>query len=186
MKMGLQELAQYTYQELKKHGIEVTLSGGACVTIYSENAYMSGDLDFIRNLHDRFETVSGVMETLGFKRQGRHFTHPDSELFVEFPAPPLTVGNEAPKQVVEHPMNTPKGNAPVRMLSPTDCVKDRLCGYFYWNDQQCLEQAILVSKSQKVDMKEVERWSKHERMAEKFREFAVLLGNTGRHGKGNQ
>jgi len=54
-KMRLQELAHHTYQGLKKKGINVTLSGGACVSIYTENAYQSGDLDFIRNMTDSFE-----------------------------------------------------------------------------------------------------------------------------------
>jgi hypothetical protein len=46
--MNLEELAQYTYGGLKEDGIDVTLSGGACVSIYTCNAYQSGDLDFIR------------------------------------------------------------------------------------------------------------------------------------------
>jgi hypothetical protein len=174
-KIGLQELAQFTYQELKRNGIEVTLSGGACVSIYTQNAYQSSDLDFIRNIRDRFETVSEIMEEIGFRREGRHFIHPGSEFTVEFPPPPLTVGNEPPRQVIEHELITPRGNAPVRMLSPTDCVKDRLCAYFYWNDLQSLEQAVMVSSRIKVDMKELERWAAQERMTERFLEFKASL-----------
>jgi len=90
--MSLQELAQFKYQGLKKEAIEVGLSGGACVSIYTDNAYQSGDLDFIRQGSESFERVSAVMIAMGFKNHGRHFTHPDSEFFVEFPRPPLTVG----------------------------------------------------------------------------------------------
>jgi len=176
-KMGLEALAQYAYNGLKKAGIDVTLSGGACVSIYTENAYQSGDLDFIRQLHDGFDKVTRAMESLGFKREGRHFTHPDSVFFVEFPPPPISVGNEPPRSIVENVLKTDLGEIPVKMLSPTDCVKDRLCGYFYWNDLQCLEQAIMVAvaRGKDVDMKELERWARQEGMRERFSAFEGRL-----------
>jgi hypothetical protein len=45
----------------------------------------------------------------------------------------------------------------LKVLSPTDCVKDRLCAFYFWNDLQGLEQAVLVAKSQQVDLKEIKR-----------------------------
>lgn len=174
-KMSLQELAQHTYQGLKKKGINVTLSGGACVSIYTENAYQSGDLDFIRNMTDSFEKVTAAMTTMGFERHGRHFQHPDSEFFVEFPPPPLTVGEEPPQSVLEYAIETDMGSIEVLMLSPTDCVKDRLCGFYHWNDRQSLDQAVLVAGCKQVDMKEIERWSEKERMQEKFLVFKKAL-----------
>jgi hypothetical protein len=66
----------------------------------------------------------------------------------------------------------------LRIISATDCVKDRLCAYYFWNDQQGLEQAVLVSKSQKVDLKEVKRWSKVEGKESEFEVFKnKLRGN---------
>jgi hypothetical protein len=47
--MSAGELAAFIYSYLKEHGIEVVLSGGACVTIYSQNKYFSPDLDFIES-----------------------------------------------------------------------------------------------------------------------------------------
>ncbi|MBW8890386.1 MAG: hypothetical protein JF616_21745 [Fibrobacteres bacterium] len=176
-KMGLEAMAQYAYSGLKKAGIDVTLSGGACVSIYTDNAYQSGDLDFIRQLHDGFEKVSSVMEGLGFEREGRHFTHPDSGFFVEFPPPPISVGNEPPRSIVENVLKTDLGEMPVKMLSPTDCVKDRLCGYFYWNDLQCLEQAMMVAvaRGEDLDMKELKRWARQGGMLERFSTFQERL-----------
>jgi hypothetical protein len=176
-RMGLEELAQYTYDGLKQAGIDVTLSGGACVSIYTRNAYQSGDLDFIRQLHDGFEKVAGMMEHLGFEREGRHFKHPDSGFIVEFPPPPVSVGNEAPRSIVENVLETKLGKMPVKMLSPTDCVKDRLCGYFYWNDLQCLEQAMMVAvaRGKDVDIKELKRWARQEGMMERFSAFEKRL-----------
>jgi hypothetical protein len=173
--LGLEELAQYTYAGLKQAGIDVTLSGGACVSIYTHNAYQSYDLDFIRQLHDGIEKVAQAMETLGFTRHGRHFEHPDSAFFVEFPPPPLSVGNEPPHAIVENVLKTRLGTLPVKMLSPTDCVKDRLCGYFYWNDLQSLEQALMVARDNPVDKSELKRWAAQERMLERYAVFEEKL-----------
>ena len=48
--------------------------------------------------------------------------------------------------------------------------------HFHWNDRQAFEQAILVASAQKIDLREVERWSAAEGENDKFREFksAVL------------
>lgn len=43
----LKDVALIVCKALKDEGIEAVLSGGAVVSIYSENRYMSLDLDFI-------------------------------------------------------------------------------------------------------------------------------------------
>ncbi len=57
------------------------------------------------------------------------------------------------------------------LLSPTDCVKDRLAAYYFWSDRQALEQAKLVSESQPVDLDEIRRWSEVEDQLDKFEEI---------------
>ena len=57
------------------------------------------------------------------------------------------------------------------MVSPTDCVKDRLCAFYFWNDQQGLAQAVLVAKSQNVDLKEIKRWSIAENKEQEYEAF---------------
>jgi hypothetical protein len=57
------------------------------------------------------------------------------------------------------------------LLSPTDAAKDRLAGYFHGNDLQCLEQAVMICKRNKVNMKNIRSWAKNEGSPEKFREF---------------
>jgi len=59
----------------------------------------------------------------------------------------------------------------LRLLSPTDCVKDRLANYYYHGDRQSLEQALLVAKTTPVDLGEIERWSAAEGMAEAFQKI---------------
>ncbi|MBN1546827.1 MAG: hypothetical protein JW902_09225 [Syntrophaceae bacterium] len=57
------------------------------------------------------------------------------------------------------------------LLSPTDSVKDRLAGYFYGNDNQCLEQAVMICKMNKVVSGNILKWAKKEGRPEKFKEF---------------
>lgn len=62
------------------------------------------------------------------------------------------------------------------LLSPTDCIKDRLSAYFHWEDRQCLSQAILISKTQQIDFDEIERWSQAEGKLEEFNEIKSQMG----------
>jgi len=48
--MSLGEIAAFVCSHLRKHGINVVLSGGACVSIYTTNRYQSYDLDFVENI----------------------------------------------------------------------------------------------------------------------------------------
>jgi len=48
------------------------------------------------------------------------------------------------------------------LLSPTDCVKDRLAAFYHWNDRQCLQQAVWVAQERAIDWKEIEWWSRRE------------------------
>jgi hypothetical protein len=57
------------------------------------------------------------------------------------------------------------------ILSPTDSAKDRLTGYFYGNDAQCLEQAIMICQMNKVRMEDIRLWAKNEGNPDKFKEF---------------
>jgi hypothetical protein len=107
----------------------------------------------------------------GFTPHGRHFVHPDTVFFVEFPTGPLMVGNQRVQHVFER--KTLAGQ--LRLLSPTDCVKDRLAAFYHWNDRQSLEQAVLVAKAQKTDLGDIRRWSLAERQEQKFLLFERAL-----------
>ena len=61
------------------------------------------------------------------------------------------------------------------LLSATDSAKDRLTGYFYGNDAQCLEQAVMICQMNKVAIDEIRKWAKKEGRPEKFKEFEQRL-----------
>jgi len=165
--MSQVELAAYIQSQLQKEGIEVVLSGGGAASFYSSNKYVSKDLDLINAFFVKRKDIRVVMEGMGFKEKGRYFVSPETQFFVEFPDGPLSVGEEPVKAIDEFKLAT----GTLRVISATDCVKDRLCAFYFWNDQQGLAQAILVTKSQKVDLKEVKRWSEVEG---KLNEYGVF------------
>ncbi|MDX1378233.1 MAG: hypothetical protein R3307_05245 [Anaerolineales bacterium] len=156
--MSQSELAAYIQDSLQEAGIQVVLSGGSAVSFYSSNKYVSEDLDLINTGFAKRSKIRSVMGSIGFQEKGRYFVSPDTEYFVEFPDGPLSVGEEPVKEISEYKLAT----GLLRIVSATDCVKDRLCAFYFWNDQQGLAQAVLVAQSQKVDLQEIKRWSKTE------------------------
>lgn len=168
--MSLGELAAFVSSHLRQHGIEVVLSGGSCVTIHSKDQYVSFDLDFIEGSAPRKKLREALAE-IGFVEEARYFKHPDTNFFLEFPPGPLSVGREPVKEVITLEFST----GPLKIISPTDCVKDRLAGFYHWQDKQCLEQAILVAGTQEIDLEEIARWSKVEGKLGEFRKIKRLL-----------
>ncbi|MDN5850721.1 MAG: hypothetical protein L0H63_13970 [Nitrococcus sp.] len=170
--MSAEELAGLVCETLRRAGITTTLSGGGCVAIWSEGKYVSRDLDFIEEGPVPRRKLKNALAELGFVEQHRYFVHPDTEFYIEFPTGPLTVGDERVHKVAVR--NTVAGR--LRLLSPTDCVKDRLAAYFHWNDRQALAQAVLVAEAQSVDMVDLRRWAKAEDATEKLLDFEKALG----------
>lgn len=162
--MSRLELAAFIAAEFRRRNINVVLSGGSCVSIYSAEKYVSIDLDFVNAGFAKRSAIREAMQSLGFSEEKRYFRHPDTALLIEFPPGPLGVGEEPVKQIVEITTDT----GVVRIISATDCVKDRLTWYYHDNDTECLEQAVLVAASNDVDLGEIERWSGAEGRGEAF------------------
>lgn len=170
-KMSQVELAAYIQDSLQAEGIQVVLSGGSAVSFYSSDKYVSKDLDLINTSFSKRSKIKSVMDKLDFKEHGRYFIHSETTFFVEFPDGPLSVGEEPVKEISEFELAT----GILKVLSPTDCVKDRLCAFYFWNDQQGLEQAVLVAKNQQVNLKEIKRWSKVEGKEKEYKVFVDKL-----------
>jgi hypothetical protein len=153
-----EELWRFVAPHLEREGIPVVLVGGAVVAIHSAGAYHSGDLDFVRT--DYFgPDVEKVMARIGFHREGRHYVHPECHhLFVDFVSGPLGIGESTevvPDEVVE-------GGVRIKLLSPTDCVCDRLASYIHFASRDALDQAALVARARPVDWARIERWCRAE------------------------
>ncbi len=147
--MRIDELAALISEKLRMKGVSVTLTGEACVQIYSDEKYVTGDLDFVvdNDFKETTGTIEPLMAELGVQKTGRIFQREDLPYTVEFPPGPLGIGFEYHIKPIEKVLSTGK----LKLLSPTDSVKDRLAGFFYTKDEQCLEQAILICESNQVD-----------------------------------
>ena len=168
---SVEQVATIVCSALEEAGISVVLSGGAAVSIYSDNEYESYDLDFVPTGLGR--RVDRVMKALGFARKQRHWVHPRSSYWVEFPGGPVAIGEE-----VIHDFAERRSAAGVlRLLHPTECVMDRLSWFIYNADRQCLDQAVQVARRHPVKLKRIERWAKGEgpNGPERFREFSSRL-----------
>jgi hypothetical protein len=139
------EVGAFVQSYLRENGIDVVLSGGAVVSFYTKNKYVSKDLDFIQTgLHGRRE-IKKVMGDLGFKETERYFKHPLSDYYIEFPEGPLMVGDEPLS--IDDANRYPLATGTLIILTPTDCIKDRLASYYYFHDLQALNQAIMVAET---------------------------------------
>lgn len=164
------QLAALVCETLSAHGIEAVLSGGSCVSIWSEELYVSNDLDMIVAGMATKNKIGRALTGLGFMPRGkasRYFVHPDTELALEFPSGPLMVGNEQVTRVEE--LVTDHGT--LKLLSTTDCVKDRMAGFLHWNDEQNFQQALLVAQKQSIDWKALEKWFVDEGYPDVFDKF---------------
>jgi hypothetical protein len=169
-KTSLTELAAIVSTALTEAGLEAVLSGGSVVTIYSDNEYQSQDLDFVTP--EKMKDLTAVMMVLGFEKQSRrHFTHPNSEWFVEFPSAPLAVGNEPVRKWDQ--LKT--GVGIIQILSPTQSVMDRLAEYYAWKDKKNFEQAVMIAVRHPIDISKIKSWSKAENELEKFDHFVEAV-----------
>jgi hypothetical protein len=168
-RLSLEQFAVSVAAELKKHNIDVILTGGAVVSIYTTGKYVSKDADFLSATDHR--TITQVMSTLGFENVGKDFYHRDTDFSIEFPGSQLIIGNS--------PME-PEGKIKrhgfiLKLLSPTQCVMDRLAAFYHWRDRQSLEQALLVAQNHPVKIKKIEEWSIAEGKKDKFDDFLTQL-----------
>ena len=115
--------------------------------------------------------IEKALEPIGFRRTGRCFVHDDCPFLLDFVNPPISIGNES----IKHFKTLKTSFGSLQLLTPTDCVKDRLASFFHWNDAQSLEQALLVAESHKIDLTDLKRWAIAEGHSDKLKEFLKAL-----------
>jgi hypothetical protein len=152
-----EELWHYVAWHLEGEGIRSVLVGGAVVAIYTEGLYRSGDLDLVPDDAGRMKLVE-VLSRIGFEvSRSRYFKHPACpHFFLEFPRGPVELGEQFPVVPAEIEVE----GRPLRLLSPTDSVKDRLAGYIHWSSRANFDQAVLICRrqEQRVDLDAVREW----------------------------
>jgi hypothetical protein len=177
----LTELAAIVSNALEREGIIATLSGGAAVSIYSDNRYVSEDLDFVTVA--LVKELRVTLEPLGFKHTGTPrlsvFEHPKTRWYLEFPPAPLSFGGTYvdPSQCAL--LDTGVGK--LRIVTPTQSVMDRLIAAAVWSEAQSLEQALLVAEHQRdnIEWTELDRWVSREGISGD-KEIVIFYKKTGR------
>lgn len=165
------ELAAFVCEHLRSRGVETVLTGGGCVTIYSCNRYESMDLDFVNVAGAPGKRIDSALAEIGFLPEGRIYTNKNARYSVDMLNPPLAIGSEG--IFATHAIKV--GKMELRLLTPTDSVRDRLAAFYFWDDLQALEQALLVARDNPIDLDVVEKWSRREGEAAKFRIFLNKL-----------
>ncbi len=157
---SLEELAAIVSQTLEEAGISATLSGGSAVSIYADNQYQSYDLDYVTSASQK--ELLKTLSPLGFTPSvsARHFEHAETDWLLEFPPSPLGFGELVVDEKEIPSLNTDYG--PIKVITPTLCVMDRLSAYWYHKDRQCLDQAIMVCRKQDINWKALSRWAVNE------------------------
>ncbi len=156
----LTELAAIVSDTLEQAGIVATLSGGAAVSIYTENRYVSQDLDFVTIA--LVNELKNALIPLGFTHTGQPrlsvFDHPNTKWYLEFPPAPLSFGGTYVDPSKCAILKTDMGN--LRIITPTHSVMDRLIAAAAWNEPQSLAQALLIVEHQlkNIDWEELDQW----------------------------
>ena len=157
--MSLMDFAAAISEILTLEGISAVLTGGAAVSIYTNNFYESGDADFISSSDQDVITVA--LARHGFTpitKNNKNFKHPNCEFTLEFPGREVYLLGERQTKV---DMLTINGTT-LQILSPTQSVMDRLSAYIAWKDVQGLDQAQWIAERQPVTLSRIVKWAKVE------------------------
>jgi hypothetical protein len=171
--MSQAEVAAYVQTQLAAKGIRLVLSGGAAVSFYVGSLYTSKDIDLIAEWLPKTAHLNQAMAEIGFMPKMKYFVHPDTQEIIEVLPGPITAGEEHLTRAKEVKLAT----GVLRLLTPTDCTKERLAAYLHWNDTQSLEQALLIARLHKIDLEEIRKWAANEKMPRRFETFLRRLEN---------
>lgn len=151
------------------------LSGGGAAEVYAPSVYQSQDLDFILSFGGG---AAKIIEDLGFLYQSGMYRHPDTIYTLEFPPGPLAIGedyNIKPERLVDEATGRQ-----LDIISPTDCVRDRLAWYLFGNraDFSALSQAVAIAKNlgDQIEYEKIRKWGADERVEERLAHFLVRVG----------
>ncbi|HVS12888.1 MAG TPA: hypothetical protein VMV46_03110 [Thermoanaerobaculia bacterium] len=133
--------------------------GGAAVELYTNGAYVSGDLDFVGSPSEALERA---LKEAGFERAGRHWLLSAKRVFVEFPS--TEIGSQ---QTVELQV----GELRLCVLAPEDLIIDRLAGFQFWQSEVDFENAVLLFRHlrDEIDRKRLARAARSAGVSESVR-----------------
>jgi hypothetical protein len=135
--------------------------------------YHSEDVDFVLQSAPSQRELDDAMATVGFRRRRDQYFHARTRFFVEFPTGPLGIGRDLTVKAVRRRIGV--SASAIQLLSATDSCRDRLAGFYHWNDRQSLDAAVHIALRNRVDMKKIRTWSASEGAVEGFLAFTREL-----------
>jgi hypothetical protein len=167
---------------LDRFSIQGVLTGGSAATVYAPDAYTSMDVDFVITSFPQHQQVEAAMAEIGYIPSATRgmFENPRTQFTVDFPKAPLAVGGD----YIHETETLSRGTTRLRILTPTDCVRDRLAHFYYWDDYTALNAAVGVAKAhrKRIDLSKLRKWTEREsgppsqKHQPKFEEFLRRLG----------
>ena len=169
--LGLKETAAAVFGRLSANGHDPMLCGQSCAAIYGGSGIKAGGIEIaIREFS--LGPVGKLMSELGFAhKEARTFSCDVSPFEVTLLAAPLMIGDDSVSG--SRTIKTKMG--PLKLVTPTDCVRQRLSKFYRWGDRAALSDAVQVAKRQAVDMELIARWSEWEWATDRFQEFLQAL-----------
>lgn len=150
---SLPDLAGAVTAALRGIGCDPVVVGGSASTLHVPEAYRSDDVDFvILGGVDAPRILVEAMKAVGFSQHAGTFVHSENPCTVDFVPSPVAIGDDVLGDFVE--VETAFG--PVRTLSPTDAVCDRLNKYIVWSDSDSLTVALAVARARPIDLARIE------------------------------
>lgn len=156
---------------LDEVGIRAVLTGGSAATIYAPEAYQSRDADFIASWNTKSAEFEETLRLLGFFRDGRVFSHPQSAVTLDFPDHEVRIGDD----FITRFSTLTEGDLTLRLLTPTDSVCDRLAHFYWYADRSALAAALAVARNHPFDEDHVRDWSRRHGEITKCDEFFARL-----------
>jgi hypothetical protein len=119
---------------------DLIVVGGSAIEIYTEGAYVSGDIDICAPR----ETIASVLTAWGFKQPGREWARLDWKIVVDVVAPRVS-GSMRLSRVLETPYGV------VRVGSIEDLLIRRLALVKFWNESGEYRNAQLLGALPGID-----------------------------------
>jgi hypothetical protein len=147
---------------LDRVSIRAVLTGGSAATVYSAGAYTSEDVDFVLASPIEGSQLQAALASIGFERSATDgmFAHPRTKFTIDFPKGPLAVGGDYIREtaILEN------DGMQLHILTPTDCVLDRLGHFYHWKDYTALNAAVAVARlrRQEIDLDRLRDWTERE------------------------
>lgn len=132
--------------------------GGLAVEIYSENLYLTKDIDMVNTSYHPPAAINQAMGEIGFTKKGRVYVNDTTDICVEFPSAPLAVGEELIQETTKVQVDARE----IPILYAKDVIKDRLVAYFHWQDRPSLVQALAVMSNHPIDAGELKAFCEKE------------------------